>query len=66
MRGANSPACCRNFLPRQRIDLYTLPDNTTGTVTKTVTNLVVDPKFDEKSFTLKLPEGYTKTDDFAP
>jgi len=56
----------KDFLPRGRIDHYTLPNNETGTTTKMVTRLVVDPKLDEDAFKLKLPEGYTKTDDFAP
>ena len=31
----------------------------------TITNLVIDPKIDENTFKLKVPEGYEKTDDFA-
>jgi hypothetical protein len=56
----------KDFLPRCRIDAYTFPDGQKGTVEKTVTKLVVDPKLDEDTFKLKLPKGYTKTDDFAP
>jgi outer membrane lipoprotein-sorting protein len=56
----------KDFLPRRRIDIYALPDGQEGRGTKTITNLVVDPKVDEEVFKLKLPEGYTKTDDFAP
>lgn len=56
----------RDFLPRRRIDHYTQGDNQTGTATRTITNLVVDPKIDGNAFKLKLPEGYTKTDEFAP
>jgi hypothetical protein len=56
----------KDFLPRRRIDVYTMPDGQKATVTRTITNLVVDPKLDEDAFKLKLPEGFTKTDDFAP
>ena len=56
----------KDFLPRCRTDHYTLQNDQTGTVTKTISNLVADPKLDKEAFKLKLPEGYTKTDDFAP
>ena len=56
----------KDFLPRRRVDEYTLPDGAKGTMTRTIKNLVVDPKLDKDTFKLKLPEGYTKTDDFAP
>ncbi|UCE60680.1 MAG: hypothetical protein JSU63_02805 [Phycisphaerales bacterium] len=56
----------KDFLPRRRIDHYSLQDGQTGTITKTITNLEIDPKVDKTIFKLKLPEGYTKTDDFAP
>jgi hypothetical protein len=56
----------KDFLPRRRVDEWALPTGEKGTMTRTVKNLVVDPKLDENTFKLKLPEGYTKTDDFAP
>ncbi|MBU0717490.1 MAG: hypothetical protein KJ749_04510 [Planctomycetes bacterium] len=56
----------KDYLPRQRIDHYTLPNGEKGTVTKTATNVVANPKFADDDFKLKLPEDYTKTDDFAP
>lgn len=56
----------KDFLPRQRTDIYTMPDGSKAEVTKTITNLVVNPKVTDDVFKLKLPEGYTKTDDFAP
>ena len=56
----------KDFLPRQRIDAYTFPSGEKGTRTRTVTNVMVDPKLSDGFFKLKLPEGYTKTDDFAP
>ena len=55
-----------DFLPRRRVDVYSSPDGQQATRTRTITNLVVDPKLDDDAFKLKLPEGYTKTDDFAP
>ena len=56
----------KDFLPRGRIDKYKLGDDREGTVRKMVSNLVVNPKLDKDVFKLKLPKGYTKTDDFAP
>ena len=56
----------KDFLPRQRTDHYSMGERGTGTRTKTITNLVVNPKIEPNTFKLKLPEGYKKTDDFAP
>lgn len=56
----------KDFLPRQRTDHFSLGERGTGTRTKTITNLVVNPKIGPDTFKLKLPEGYKKTDDFAP
>ena len=55
----------KDFLPRGRIDEYSGPGGNV-VLKKVLAKLVVDPKLDEKTFKLKLPEGYTKTDDFAP
>lgn len=55
----------KDFLPRRRIDHRNIGGES-GTTVRTMTNLVVDPKVDDAVFKLKLPEGYTKTDDFAP
>jgi len=55
-----------DFLPRCRVDEYKLPDGTKGLLRKTITKLEADPKLPDDAFKLKLPEGYTKTDDFAP
>ena len=51
----------KDFLPRKRVDT-----SARGVTEKTITNLVVDPKIDDATFKLKLPEGYTQVDDFAP
>jgi len=56
----------KDFLPRQRIDSYSSPGRGTMTMTKTISKLTVDPKLGKDAFKLKLPKGYTKTDDFAP
>lgn len=56
----------KDFLPRKRIDAYRIGEGQTANQVKTVTNLVVDPNISDDVFKLKLPEGYTKTDDFAP
>lgn len=56
----------KDFLPRRRIDHCKLQDGREGTVVKTISNLVANPKLAEDAFQLKLPENYTKTDDFAP
>ena len=51
----------KDYLPRRRVDI-----TSRGTTEKTITNLVVDPKIDDSTFKMKLPEGYTQVDDFAP
>ena len=56
----------KDFLPRGRLDRFVLRDGRKGEVRRTMTNLDVGPKLDDDTFKLKLPEGYTKTDDFAP
>jgi outer membrane lipoprotein-sorting protein len=56
----------QDFLPRRRIDHFDRQDMGKGDVRKTITKLVVDPKPEEDAFKLKLPEGFKKSDDFAP
>lgn len=56
----------KDFLPRRRVDFFVLPDGTAGSRTKTITELVVNPKLPDDTFKLKLPKGYKKVDDFAP
>lgn len=53
----------KDFLPRQRLDGRV---GTEGGRQRTITNLVIDSKLDDEMFRLKLPEGFTKSDDFAP
>jgi len=56
----------KDFLPRGRIDFFRVPNQPEGGQQKFLKNLKVDPPIDADAFKLKLPEGYTKTDDFAP
>ncbi|MBU0637777.1 MAG: hypothetical protein KKB50_02855 [Planctomycetes bacterium] len=56
----------KDFLPRGRIDEFVTPDGGKVRQKKILAHLVADPKLDKDAFKLKLPEGYTKTDDFAP
>lgn len=53
----------KDFLPR-RVDRH-FPARNGGT-TMTITNLEVDPKLDAKAYSVKVPEGFEKTDEFAP
>lgn len=56
----------KDFLPRCRVDITPLQDGTTGKLIKTIKKVDPNPKIDENTFKLKLPEGYTQTEDFAP
>jgi hypothetical protein len=56
----------KDFLPRRVDRLATNPAGEKGTRELIVTELTVNPKLSDDSFKLVLPEGYTKTDEFAP
>jgi len=56
----------KDFLPRARMDHFSLPDGTSGAMRKTLTKLDVDPKLPADAFAVRVPDGFTKTDDFAP
>lgn len=56
----------KDFLPRCRLDEGKTADGREWGMRKTLSKLVADPKLSADAFKLKLPEGYTKTDDFAP
>lgn len=56
----------KDFLPRGREDIFIGSDGERTGRVKFLTNVVVDPKLDAGTFAFSLPEGYTKTDDFAP
>lgn len=53
----------KDLLPR-RVDRYS-PDRNGGS-SMTITNLEADPKLDAKVYSVKVPEGFEKTDEFAP
>ncbi|UCG34202.1 MAG: hypothetical protein JSU68_06115 [Phycisphaerales bacterium] len=66
--GASVTTWCfskKDFLPRRRVDVWTRQDGSRIGQCKTITKLEVDPKIDENTFKLKVPEGYEKTDEFA-
>ena len=56
----------KDNLPMRRIDEVTVPDGKKGAAEKTASKLDTNPKLDEDAFKLKVPEGYTKTDEPAP
>ncbi len=56
----------KDFLPRARRDVFTDREGKKGAFVKTVKNLVVDPKLEKDAMKFKLPDGYTRVDDFAP
>lgn len=56
----------KDFVPLGRIDTVTLSEGKRGAVEKTVGKLELNPKLEADEFKLKLPAGYTTTDDFAP
>ena len=59
----------KDFLPRRVTRTYPNrrdPEGEPGTTHLTVTSLVVNPSFKEDPFVLSVPQGFTKTDEFAP
>jgi len=55
-----------DLLPRRADRMFQGPEGQTGGTEQTILNLKVEKSLDEAQFKLKLPEGYEKTDDFAP
>jgi outer membrane lipoprotein-sorting protein len=55
-----------DYLPRRRVLLFSLGDQGEGSVTIEIKKLEIDPKVDPSLFTMNLPEGYERVDDFAP
>lgn len=58
----------KDFLPR-RVTRWYAPregNGPDGTSMMTISNLKIDPKLPKDPFVLHLPEGYTKSDEFAP
>ena len=55
----------RDFLPRGVLRKFKTPQGEQANQQWTLTDLVVDPKFFKDPFKLRLPSGYTRTDEFA-
>jgi hypothetical protein len=55
-----------DYLPRRVVRVYKNEAGEEGTTELELTNLKADTKLDRAPFELKVPEGYTRTDDFAP
>lgn len=56
----------KDHLPRQREQMGKNREGQTGSWVLTVSNLETDPKWTDKDFALVIPEGFEKTDEFAP
>lgn len=57
----------KDFLPRRADRKFSAQGGGEANVRQlTVTSLTVDPKFDKDPFKFELPEGYTKSENFAP
>ncbi len=55
----------RDWMPRKMVRTIVNDKGETGTITFTLSKLAVNPKLDADPFKLQVPEGYTKTDEFA-
>jgi outer membrane lipoprotein-sorting protein len=56
----------KDHLPRRVVRHYENREGEPGTTELTLTNLVVNPSFVRSPFELIVPDGYEKTDEFAP
>jgi len=56
----------KDFLPRRMDMIFPSRDGKPGGRTIELSNLTVNPKLDSDPFKLVVPDGFTKTDDFAP
>lgn len=55
-----------DYLPRKVRRIHKNQKGEEGSIDLTLTNLVVNPTFNHDPFTLQVPHGYKKTDEFAP
>lgn len=55
-----------DYLPRRRVQHFTIPEQGDGTFAIEVTKLEINPEIDPSVFKMVLPEGYEQVDDFAP
>lgn len=56
----------KDGLPRRSDRTQMGPDGQGGSTQQIVTNLEVDPKVEDSAFKITVPEGFKKSDDFAP
>lgn len=56
----------KDFLPRSRIDKRDSPSGELSGSQRIISKLEVNPKIDDDTFKLNMPEGFEKIDDFAP
>ncbi|MHC4696411.1 MAG: hypothetical protein ACYTFA_06700 [Planctomycetota bacterium] len=56
----------KDFLPRRVDRIATRPGGERASTQLTLTDVDVDPKFKHDPFKVVVPEGFTKTDEFAP
>lgn len=56
----------QDHLPRRVIRNFPMQDGSAGGTDQIITELTVAPKFTDDPFKLVVPEGFTKSDDFAP
>ncbi len=59
----------KDLLPRRLVRVYPNqrdPEGEDGTTQLTISNLELNPRPEHDPFKLRVPEGFTKTDDFAP
>jgi len=55
-----------DYLPRRRVLHFSFGDQGEGSLTIEIKKLEIDPEVDASLFTMKLPAGYEKVNDFAP
>jgi hypothetical protein len=55
-----------DYLPRQLRRIHKNPEGQEGITQLTILDLKPDPKTDKDPFALEVPEGFKKTDEFAP
>ncbi len=56
----------KDHLPRRLVRYHNHPEHGEGTTELTLHGVEIDPRLDRSPFTLTVPAGFTKTDDFAP
>ena len=54
-----------DFLPRSRVDMFVLGNGQKGGMTRTFRHIFVEPELEPEAFGIRIPEGYSRTDDPA-